>query len=617
MKNKPNKTTSVSAKSSLIKKWLPVLVFLSAFLIYAQTINYDYACDDHIYTTDNSLVQKGISSIGDLVSKSSLYGNDGSNSVYYRPVFLVSFALEKSIFGNSPSINHFFNVLLYAVLCLSLYYFLSKLFKDYPSYVSVIMTLLFIAHPVHTEVTANIKSRDELFCTFFAICSLSLVMDYVQKMKTRLLIYSILCFFFCLMSKENGLSCLALIPLVLYFFSERSPRQIALITVPFIAVTFISMFIRWCALDSIMFDKPLNIWQNSLVATTSLSDQTATAFTIQLHALKLLFLPVTLSWDYSYNHFPIVSWSNYAAILSLLIHLSLIGIAIAGIRKKNIFSFAIVFYFITSFLTSNLFIKIGTTFAERFLFMPSIAFCIVLPFMVSKIFKIDLKTQSYSGARKVLVPLSLLILLYSARTLARNADWRNNMMILESGIHTAPNSMWAHYTYAIELNKKFNSETDPAQRHELAQHILNEYQRSIDIYPRLEIAYYEQGAIYNAIGDTANALQMYQKSLSLKPEFLQALYNAGAIQFINKNYKAALIYFNKVKAIDTGYVNAYVGAGVCSRILNDKKSAINDFEKALSLHPGEINLLNNLSDLYASIGDTAKARFYNSQSANQ
>lgn len=603
-----------SVKPFTFNQWLPLLLFIIAFLIYAQTISYDYAGDDSLYTTANSFVQKGISSIGGLVTKSSLYGNDGTNSVYYRPVFLIGFAIEKSIFGNSPAVNHFFNVLLYAILCVALFNFLRKLFKDYPPFVSALITILFIVHPLHTEVTANIKSSDELFCMLFGICSLNFILDYVQRGQNRFLIYSCVFFFLCLMSKENGFTYLPLIPLVLYFFTDSSLRKITLAAIPFIAITGLSIFIRWCALDSILFTNPLQIWQNSLVTATTLAEQTATAFTILLHALQLLFFPVTLSWDYSFNHFPVVGWSNYTAIVSLLIHVFLIVIACTGIKKKNIFSFAILFYFITSFLTSNLVIKIGTTFAERFLFAPSLGFCIVLPFLLSKIFKVNLKETSLQAARNVLIVSTLVIICFAGRTITRNNDWRNNFTILRSGIQTAPNSLWTHYTYATELLKRFNLETDAEQRQASAQLILNEYQRCIEIYPRFEIAYYERGVVYNAIGDTSNALKMYQEAVALKPDFLETLYNAGMIQFINKNYRAALTYFNKAIETNDKYLNAYVGAGACYRNLNDHKNAIANFEKALSLYPDNANLIRNLSEEYAMIGDTVKANYYNLKS---
>ncbi len=190
------------------------------------------------------------------------------------------------------------------------------------------------------------------------------------------------CFFLSVFSKENGYSYLGLMPLALYFFSDTKAKRITLLMLPFLAVSALTLFIRTMVLDSQFATEYISAYDNSLLAATSFSERLATNLTILLHALVLSFFPINLSWDYSYNHFPVVNWSNTLAIISLIIHLALIIYAIAGIKKKNIFSFVILFYFISYFITSNLVVNLGSTFGARFLFTPHWLFVLHCPLLL-------------------------------------------------------------------------------------------------------------------------------------------------------------------------------------------------------------------------------------------
>src|SRR5438105_4986915 len=86
---------------------LPLFFFLLAFLLYSRTLSYHYILDDKIYTYQNSFVQKGIAAFPDIITNESLKGYNVDHYPDYRPVTLLSFALEKSIFGNNPQVSHF------------------------------------------------------------------------------------------------------------------------------------------------------------------------------------------------------------------------------------------------------------------------------------------------------------------------------------------------------------------------------------------------------------------------------------------------------------------------------------------------------------------------------
>src|ERR1041385_929081 len=75
--------------------WATLIIFLLAFILYGNTIKHDYALDDDMFTRKNSFVQKGSSALGEIFSKSSMYGFNGHNDANYRPMVLLNFMIEK------------------------------------------------------------------------------------------------------------------------------------------------------------------------------------------------------------------------------------------------------------------------------------------------------------------------------------------------------------------------------------------------------------------------------------------------------------------------------------------------------------------------------------------
>ena len=85
--------------------------------------------------------------------------------------------------------------------------------------------VLFVAHPIHTEVVANIKSRDEISSMFFLLLSLLFIHNYLSSNKILMLIVALGCFFLALLSKESAIVYVALAPLFIYFFTETSLKN--------------------------------------------------------------------------------------------------------------------------------------------------------------------------------------------------------------------------------------------------------------------------------------------------------------------------------------------------------------------------------------------------------
>src|SRR5436190_12252535 len=110
--------------------------------------------------------------------------------------------------------------------------------------------------------------------------------------------------------------------------------------------------------------------------------------------VKLFFFPHPLVFDYSFNQVPVIGLSDYRFIISFAVFIALAVVALFQFKKKSWVSFGILFFFITASISSNVFILIGTSMAERLMFTPSLGWCIAIGYLVSRI--AEVKITSYS-----------------------------------------------------------------------------------------------------------------------------------------------------------------------------------------------------------------------------
>src|SRR5215472_3774198 len=85
-----------------MRRWFPLIVFLSACLQYINTVSYDYAWDDKLAITANAYTKKGVRGLPEIFTKrvSVPYKSE------YRPVPQALHAVEYEAFGSNPHTGH-------------------------------------------------------------------------------------------------------------------------------------------------------------------------------------------------------------------------------------------------------------------------------------------------------------------------------------------------------------------------------------------------------------------------------------------------------------------------------------------------------------------------------
>lgn len=627
-KNKRNSNPNVSKSASSqvtnslagfpkFKNHALWFLFIVSIALYLNTLNNGYAFDDSVAITDNSFTQQGLKGVPDLLTKDFFEGIYGHalelGGGRYRPLSLVMFAIEYELFGQNPMIGHLMNIILYAILVCVLFLTLIEVFPNYV-FLSFITTFLFAIHPVHTEVVANIKSRDEILSFLGAILCLFWLFKSIRLNQKKYLWYSVVAYFLSLLSKENAITFLVIIPLALYLFSTLDRKGIIARTLPFIIAGITYVLIR-TALVGMIGDRENNdIMENPYVAATVV-EKYATIMRVLGKYLWIQIFPKTLSSDYSFNEIPYVTFASPFAFVPLLIHVGLFVWAVKQVLSKknpilNIVAFGILFYMATISLVSNIVFNIGAPMGERFLFLPSLGFCLVICTIIVKMFKQPFDI-SPSFKNTIFYLFAGIGILFSVKIYSRNKDWENNETLFAADVVNAPNSAKAHYYYGNTLLNNALKEKDLSLKNKKLNISKTHTIKAAQINPKFHHAFYNLGSIYNELGNADSAIVCLNEVLKLQPTHIATQGLLGSVYGKMKgDFDKAIFYLSKAVFYNPKDGNSYENLGIAYAMKGDIKNAIPTFEKAMQLKPPNAQTYMNLGVLYLQAGDKAKSEEY-------
>jgi len=555
-------------------KFTPTLQVISLLLL-AIALNFNtlfgiYTLDDAVVMSSNTMVEKGISGIPEIFTSNLLDGSKGSHAnltqARYRPFSTATFAVEYQFFGRNPMVSHLINLCIFLLLVLVLFRLLrTSIFQHQHEYLAFVTCLIYVAHPIHTEVIANVKSRDELITFLFVVLSLKFFIQYSLKQSYVQLSLALLCFFIALLTRESAITFVAVVPLVMYYFYNRTIKQSLLYTLPLVLMSVLFLAIRYFATRNEHDTTPLIVLNSPFMWATA-SQAFATKTFILLKYIGLLFFPHPLSWDYGFNQIPYISLASVEFVVSLVVIVALLVYGLMKFKSKSIYSFSILYYFVTISLFSNFLVDVGTPLSERFLFQPSLAFCIII---ASLYLHFEQKSQLLSTAL-----LAVVVILFSIKTVVRNRVWENNETLNLTDVATAPNSERTNQ-YATELYiLKANKETNIDLKRDYFRKAAYYGERCIQIYPDNPIATMELGSAYFGLQDYYKTADYWTKTYRLIPNDPQAKY---WVEFLSN-------VFNKQ------------GNGFSEH--GDRGEAINCFKKATQLNYDNVEAWYNLGGHY-------------------
>jgi len=532
-KKKTVKQQKKAHRAARKKSWFlpdnktPLLVIIGlAVLLYANTLSNGYAVDDSVTNINNQFVAKGFAGIGDILTNDTFTGKAGKKLVIvagsrYRPLSVVTFAIEKGLFGYSPTVGHLVNLLLYGFTGCLIYLLFSRLLQKLEPprwYVSVpfITAVLFLLHPVHTEVVANIKGRDEILALIGSLLALMYTIRYLETKQAKYLAFTAIAFFLGLLSKENTITFLAVIPLTVYVFTSYDLKKNYKAFLPIAITTVLYLAIRQAIVGGGGGDAMTDSLINNPFLGATIAEQYGTICYTFGEYLRLLFFPHPLTYDYYPYHIGLTGF-GVVSILSLLVYIGLGVFALLKLPSKSVVAYGILFYIITFSIVSNVFVGIGVFMGERFLYFPSLGFCLVIAWLlVEGISKISESKEKQIPL--ILGALGIIGVLFAGKTIVRNFDWKDNFTLVSQDINVSKNSAKCNFALGELYLKQGIEEKDKTIKAQKLQLALPLLEKAVEVYPGYKSAYSKLADTHYYLGDNKKSIAANINLIRLAPK---------------------------------------------------------------------------------------------------
>ncbi len=515
------------------------LLVATALLVYGNSLRNEFTMDDDLYISLNPQVT-------DATFRGLFTANRNTN--VFRPVTFGTFALNWKLGGAHPNGYHLINLLLHGIVTLLLYLLFKTVLSASPhaSDIAFAAALLFTVHPIHTEAVASIVGRAELLAAGFLLAGW--ILHLLDKE-----VLALLCFALALLSKESAVVFLPL--LIVGDLARHQWKSIhrylraGALVVLYLAVLWKVQGGRFGS-DFTPLDNPIGKIAGGWRALNALR--------IAWKYVALQFYPATLSCDYSFNQIPVyLDWRH--TLPALVGALTAAGVWTWAVRKRQAGIVLAVGMYIAAFaVTSNILMPMGTIMGERLAYLPSAGICLLV-------------ALAWNRARQwnqtpALAVLSLAAVALTARTIVRNADWRNNFALYSSAVQAAPKSakMHANLGSAYVARREFDQarvQLDTALR------IYPDFPDALESYglmesrrgnyqaagAMMEKAFYMSGrdnanydymavnlaALYIQTGHLDGAMDVLNREIEASPKYTRAWYNRGLVQYKLGNTAAA------------------------------------------------------------------------------
>lgn len=594
--------------------WVILFLVFVSLVVYANSFQNEFVWDDQKLIADNYYIRDwrntGKIFTQDLFYKSWKTGN------YYRPLQSLSFMLDYSLWRLKPFGYHLTNITFHILCGISVYFLILLIIKQ--RLPSIIASLFFLTHPIHTEAVTYISGRADAMVTALLVLSVIFYFKSKLSLQRKLLLYggSVIFFILALLAKENAL----ILPLILMLCDSalvEEKNRIGLSKkllsyLPFLIIAIVYIYLRLTILN---FTK-----DRMLSHSLPFSLRILTFAKVIWNYLGIIVFPFNLHMER--RIMPAASLSDLVAWIYLFMLTLVLWIVVKNYKNSKTALFGSLWFFVTLLPVSNIAVPLFTYLAEHWLYLPYIGLCIVMAGVFLKLSQTATPFLKLSVFGLVFV----LILFYSAFTIRQNRTWKDEITLFtytlkydilrdylihnNLGLAYEKNSRledaFLEYKKALKIKPNYADAYanlgNIYYKRDLYAQAIESYQKAIRHKPDLATAYNGLGVVYTTTGRYQKAIPLHLKSLELNPYYVDAYYNLGnAYAHSEDTNKAEEAYMRVLKLEDTHFY-AHNNLGNIYVIKNQYEKAITEFKKALECNPDFALTHYNLGLIYAQKG---------------
>lgn len=528
------------------------VVMVLSIMAYASTLTHELVWDDIgiVRYIDSTVEEGGLPAL--LSAQFATHIEEGYVSGYYRPVVVASLWFDSLIKKFFPRIYHLTNILLHALNTLLVFILLRFMTAPYGAAVGA---MIFAVHPVHSESVAFVSGRTDLWAAFFLLLA---VIAWIRERKglspapARERFWSFAAFFMACLSKEAAI----LLPAVLLVWEAVVPGS-----EPAGKAAWWSRNRKWVlgwalvltsvlVLRFLVFGVDLGLDQSR---TGSLSSAESTLSLLMIGRMLLVYLRLlVLPWPLRIYYGPAELQVTWLVVLGAILFLLMVLYTYRRCARSDaIQSVVWIFLFLVPVLAVGA--RGGALLAERFLYIPSVGFCLMAGALAAVI-KID--------RRLVNAGMGLLIAIMLVGSMKQSAVWKNEITLFSEHIKVAPTVINGHYNL---------------------------------------------GNAYSAKGRQLDAVREYRGVVASDRDHYKAWFNMGNSLAALKRYEEAAEAFQQALRIKPELIAGYVNLGATLLKAGEFEKSASVYRKGLDLAPGDTKLNLGLILVYLETGNRQAA----------
>ncbi len=592
MSEGPTAARSLSRLESLLLALIAVLPFLNG-------LPADFTYDDKLIIRDNDRIAEP--SRAREIFTTQYFGGSLTSAQNYRPVVLLTYAVERWLHGNRPACFRAVNIALHAGATLALAAWL--LAVGFPRGPSLATCALFAAVPIHVEAVTSLVGRAETLSALLVLLAASLWIRATEAGRLRALPYAatLLLFLTAVFVKESAVVLPGLLVLGELFrggrwrglrepWRETEPRVRAAL-LGYLGPLAVLFAARRIVLKGFLISREAGIWEleNPLVALPA-PLRIGNALTLAVRYVTKTLVPVGFSADHSGQALTLASSLVQPRAWGGTLLLAIVLAAAWRVRSdRPLALFGNLLFFGSLFPASNVPFVIGTIYAERLMYLPAAGVLAALTGFLSPP-RLEVPRPSRWPWRPALLVATLLV--WGATTAGRNLVWRDDRALFTDMVEKFPRSAKAHYNLAYDAGRRGDT---PLQKSEL--------ETAVTLFPN----YYDAWAALGKIAWTEKrwdkAIADYRRSVEISPTYENGRWGlAKALEEAGRRKEAGVAFDEAAQAVPGSYAIAWHRAAFLEEE-GKLDEAVAEWRRAIPLGGGATSAHLALARLHARRGE--------------
>lgn len=535
-------------------------VVLLTVCLYCPVIHYPFlSWDDQGHLTENRNVKSLSSS-----NVHSIFTSEVNQT--YIPLTVLSYAIEYHFFGLNPEVYHCVNILLHLMVVVLLYVFVRGL--GCVPLVAGIAALIFAVHPMHVEPVVWITQRKDVLYSLFYLTGLIAYIHYLKEKQWSWFVMVIVCGLLSILAKPMALSYPLILLLIDRWFDRRLSRRMIIEKLP---IFLIMILIGWMTYAMNMRLINLNFPQSLLTwlwcfwfYIGKFSDPQNLLILYQLPKPVTLFNP-----------------EYYLSLAGIF----LLAVLVYRLRSYKWIWFAVFYYGCSIFFLLRFDeLKDLTFVADRFMYLPSVGFCIGIGSAIHALLERCSRKQVLRWI--MIVGLIIIVGFLYKTTKDRIAVWKNEEKLWQQVIDAYPSAVALTQLGNFYLHR---NQLEPAIQY---------YQKAIAVNAKYSKPYSNYAMVLIKEQKFAQALDLLSAAVKMED-------HPSAVLLTNRGYTymhlgrndEALMDFTEALAADPYYAPAYLNRATVFKNLQMYEASLKDLLSVLAFDEDNAAAKNNVEIL--------------------